>query len=280
MSDFVNFAAAHGLVIERLEGGNDWHRVRTTDKKKKKNGSYKFLGDIGWVQNHATMTEIAEWRPDHEFTPAERREYAQRMAAKRDAGRLAEEQRRAAARVAAVAIIAECASGPHPYLARKGFPDAQGLVHPNGDLIIPMRDVSDYATVNSVQRISPEGGKLFLPGGKAKGSVFIIGRGQWRERWLVEGMATGLSVHAALSDLRRQAEVIVCFSAGNLKHVASLVRRPAFVMADHDASGTGQEGAEATGLPWVMPPHVGTDANDLHASEGLRRLVKLIQEGA
>jgi putative DNA primase/helicase len=79
-----------------------------------------------------------------------------------------------------------------------------------------------------------------------------------------------------LSDLRRQAEVIVCFSAGNLRHVAALVKRPAFVMADNDASGTGQEAAQATGLPWVMPAEPGTDANDLHASEGLRALVGLV----
>ena len=279
MNDFLSFAESHGLIIPHLEAGR-WVRVKTEDKQSKRNGAYKFLGDVGFVQNHATMTEVAVWHSDRKPERVDREEFARRLSAKRAADRQAEEASRAHARSEAQALIAACASGPHPYLARKGFPTAQALIHPCGDLIIPMREYTDYGTVNSAQRISPEGTKLFLPGGKAKGSVFIIGKGQWRERWLVEGYATGLSVHAALADLRRQAEVIVCFSAGNLKHVAGLVKRPAFVMADHDASGTGQEAAQLTGLPWVMPPHVETDANDLHASYGLRRLVRLIAEGA
>jgi putative DNA primase/helicase len=165
----------------------------------------------------------------------------------------------------------------HPYLASKGFPEATGMVTPDGELLIPMRDFKDYGVINSVQRIAADGSKLFLPGGKAKGSVFTIAKGAWRERWLVEGYATGLSLQMALLDLRRQAEVIVCFSAGNLKYVATLVKRPAFVMADNDESKTGEQAAEATGLPWVMPEDVGQDANDVHALKGLRAVVGLIR---
>jgi putative DNA primase/helicase len=88
-----------------------------------------------------------------------------------------------------------------------------------------------------VQRISADGTKLFLPGGKAKGSVFFIGPLVAHERWLVEGYATGLSVRAALRELHRDAQVVVCFSAGNLAHVGRLVKelRPkAYVFADND----------------------------------------------
>jgi putative DNA primase/helicase len=275
MNDFIAFAESFGLVIPHLEEGR-WVRVKTEDKPRKRNGSYKYLGDVGFVQNHATMSDPATWHPREHVAPVDRIAYARTMAEKRSADARAERERHAHAAQLARAMIAECTSGSHPYLVRKGFPNASGLVHPNGELIVAMREFSDYTAVNSVQRIGVDGSKLFLSGGKAKGSVFIIGKGAWRERWLVEGFATGLSVFTALSDLRRPAEVIVCFSAGNLRHIADKVRRPAYVMADNDASGTGQEAAESTGLPWIMPPGVGTDANDLHAACGLRALVRLI----
>jgi phage/plasmid primase-like uncharacterized protein len=49
--------------------------------------------------------------------------------------------------------------------------------------------------------------------------VFFIGPIRCSERWLVEGYATGLSVRAALRELHREAQVVVCFSAFNLAHV-------------------------------------------------------------
>ena len=274
MNGFPQFAAAHGLRIDHLEEGR-WVRVKTEDKPSKKNGAYKFLGDIGFVQNHATMVDVAIWRNEESET-VDREAFARRMRELRAADRKVEAERHAKASKEASALIAKCVSRPHAYLAKKGFPNAVGLVNWAGDLIIPMRDLADYGVVNSLQRIREDGSKAFLPGGKAKGSVFVLGKGAWQERWLVEGYATGLSVYAALSDLRRPAEVVICFSAGNLRHVAAQVKRPAFVMADNDASGTGQEAAGATGLPWGMPEAPGTDANDLHASKGLRALVGLV----
>jgi len=73
-----------------------------------------------------------------------------------------ERERHAKARIEAVKIIAECERGTHSYLASKGFPEAVGLIHPSGDLIIPMRDCQDYGTINTVQRVSADGKKLFL----------------------------------------------------------------------------------------------------------------------
>jgi putative DNA primase/helicase len=106
--------------------------------------------------------------------------------------------------------------------------------------------------------------------------VYKLGNDQARERWLCEGYASGLSARAALRDMGRDSQVIVCFSAGNLVHVAPHVRRPALVMADNDESGAGRRAAEESGLPWVMPPDVGCDANDWHQRYGLRALVKLM----
>ena len=60
-------------------------------------------------------------------------------------------------------------------------------------------------------------------------------------------------------------------------------RRHAVVVADNDKPvaqfgglGTGEFYARRTGLPWAMPPAVGTDANDLHQGEGLVALQSLL----
>lgn len=271
--NFQEFAASHGLLIDAIKEGQ-WARVKTTDKSRKRNGAYKYLGDIGFVQNHATMDGVAIWRSDGRNEKVDKIEWRSRMLA----NERAERSRHAKASAEAAAILKACVRATHPYLASKGFPDATGMVTEAGELIIPMRDIKDYGVINSVQRIAADGSKFFLPGGKAKGSVFTIAKGARSERWLVEGYATGLSLQRALMDLRRQAEVIVCFSAGNLRYVAPLVKTPAFVMADNDKSGTGLEAAKATGLPFVLPMFEGDDANDQHQKYGLRSLVDLIRD--
>lgn len=275
MSDFISFAAAHGLIIDRLVEGR-WARVKTTDKPKHRNGAYKFLGDIAFLQNHATMEKVVSWRPDGKVEQVDRAAIRRMQA---ENMRL-EREHQAAARTKAEDMIRAAQIGPHQYLIDKGFPTEAGLVL-DGELLIPMREFTLYRQINSVQRIAADGSKLFLAGGKAKGSVFFIGPMVPRERWLVEGYATGLSVRAALRELHREAQVVCCFSASNLGHVGRLVKAlsvPAFCMADHDASGAGAHAAHETGIPWVMPPVCGEDANDLHMRAGVRALTNLIRD--
>lgn len=269
--NFIQFAEANGLRLNEVIADGRWHRVPTHTKPRKKNGAYLFDGRRGVVRDWAAEG-FATWKED-----AERQNVGRQVARDITRSLQAERERHAKARHEAAEIIRACERQTHPYLAAKGFPDALGLVHSNGDLIIPMRNIHDYGEVNSIQRIDANGNKLFLTGGKAKGSIFILGKGAWREPWLVEGYATGLSVQAALIDLRRPAEVVVCFSAGNMVYVSEFVRGKSKIFADHDASGTGQAAAEKTMRPWVMTPELG-DANDHHQAHGLRALVKLILE--
>lgn len=271
---FLDFAAAHGLLIDRLSEGR-WARVKTSDHPKKRNGAYKFLGDVGFVQNHATMENVAVWRADGRSEKVDRREVRRLMA--KSAQREREQHERA--RTLAESMMARAQLSVHPYLAAKGFPLERGLVL-DGELLIPMRDFRLYKIVNSLQRIKADGSKLFLAGGKAKGSVFFIGPYMASERWLCEGYATALSIRAALKALHRDAQVVACFSAGNLAHMGRLVRdlRPAaYVCADNDASEAGAKAAEETGLPWVMPPTVGQDANDMQMEAGARALAQLLR---
>lgn len=276
MSDFVAFARGYGLDLDYAESDNRWHRCRTDDKPRKKNGAYVYDGERGVVINFATMANGAVWRS------GVRAGYVDRAAIRAQRA-ITEAQARAKqleARGIAEDMMRRAKVGPHPYLISKGFKDEQGFVL-EGELLIPMREFSLYKQLNSLQRIAEDGTKLFLPGGKAKGSVFFIGPYMARERWLCEGYATGLSLRAALRELHRDAQVVVCFSAGNLVHVGRFVKelRPvAYAMADNDESGAGARAAEETGLPWCMPPTVGEDANDFAQRQGTRALAKLIRD--
>lgn len=197
----------------------------------------------------------------------------------REAAFAAEQRaRQAAAAVKASDLINRAVIRSHPYLERKGFPDRKGLVHEE-QLLIPMRDVSNYARIVSVQMISQYGEKKFLPGGRAKGAVYRIGAKPADARCVIlcEGYATGLSIEAALQRLPGPHSVIVCFSAGNLERVAENFPK-AVVAADNDLSATGEEAAKRTGLPWTMPYEVKSDFNDLHMNMGLHVVVERMRE--
>lgn len=270
---FLEHAQAHGLIIRDLASDGRWHRVPTVDKPRKRNGAYLFDGARGVIKNWATMEEFSVWPPKGErVRPIDPLKLEQD---RKEAIRKQQEQHR---RVAVVAQynINSAKLQKHSYLEKKGFPDELGLVLAE-DLLVPMRD---FRTMNvlSLQRISAGGDKKFMTGGQTKGAVYVIGRKpNPAGRIFCEGYATGLSIRAALDYMRQPAEVWVCFSASNMVYVADKVGGRRLVVADNDASGTGQKAAESIGLPWAMPDLIGQDFNDLHQSEGLGACVKLLR---
>lgn len=260
--NFVDFAAAHGLIVASLNYGKI-SRCKTTDKPHHKNGAYLFDQDFGWVQNHATMTEPAIWHPDGDAPKIDKAALAKRRAD--DEARLRKARDQAAKK--AREIIAQCSSAQHAYLDKKGFPGLRGLVYreeTDNLLVVPM-----YAGKHLVgcQMIDIDGKKKFLHGQQAKGAEYMIGRGDLH-CWC-EGHATGLSIHEVE---KQRLTVHVCFSAGNLAHLA----KRGFVVADNDMSKTGEGAALATGLPFFLPPEVGTDFNDLHQQVGTLRAKLLL----
>lgn len=180
----------------------------------------------------------------------------------------------AQAAIRAAELIKRCSIGPHDYLTRKGFPDAVGLIDGEA-LVIPLRDMQRYRDVISVQRVSADGGKKFLPGGRTKGGIHRLGS-QGGELYFCEGYATGLTIAQALKNLHRYYAVVVCFSANNLTHVARQYGQ-GWVMADNDVSLAGRTAAEATGLRWAMPENEGMDFNDLHQAEGITAVERVIR---
>ena len=264
---------------------DQWSQQAESYRPESAKSVWKSIRECGKV-NVATLYHHAMrhgWRDDGTQQRLTARQIAARRRAAQEraeaADRSAEIEHRKAA-VRAATLIKSCSIGTHPYLAEKGFPEARALITADGALIIPMRDCVGDALVGAqvVRLVDNAWQKKMLPGMRAKGAALRIGNHRVNETWLVEGYATGMSVSAAMRLLRLSASVLVCFSAHNLTHCAALIPGRRLIFADHDASRAGETAAMATGLPYVMAPTLGQDANDLHQRDGLMAVAKLIME--
>lgn len=260
--DFLTFCRLHGILIDHLPPVGLWRRYPTEDKPRHKNGAVKYLGDHGFVQNHATEVTVSVWRPD-EPVKINRRDLAEQA-------RRAEQEtlrRQHEASKKAAWILHQCQYASHPYLKAKGFPDEVGNVWVReGEhlLVIPMRIGPRLV---GVQLIDSEGGKKFLSGQVTGGAEYVIdNKGP---HFLCEGYATALSLRMILKNWKRRYTIHVCFSAGNLLKIAATLPG-GYVIADHDASGTGERVAREIGWPFWMSDQLG-DCNDHHLREGLFR---------
>ena len=253
MNDLVTYCRLHGILIDSPPPIGYWRRYPTDDHPNSRNGAVKYMGTHAFVQNWATGTEVAVWHAD-ELKPDDVVRI-QRQA--NDAEEQRQKQGKEAASKAAW-ILDQCQFGRHDYLKAKGFPEEQGNVWAfNGQqlLVIPMR--SDGHLVG-VQLIDQVGGKKFLSGQRTSGAEFVFNNKGMHI--LVEGYATGLSLHHALRSTGSTASVVVCFSASNLVQVAPQIKGDRFVFADNDESKTGENSAVATGLPWTMAESVRSPA--------------------
>jgi len=163
-----------------------------------------------------------------------------------------------------------------------------------GDFVaVPLMDVDDklwnvQKTYSKKDDISNN--KWFLPGGKKKGCFHIIGTplkelAENERFWIVEGYATGASIHMATNDT-----VIVAFDAGNIDPVINAIKSTyphllGIIAGDDDqwpkdGNNAGRQKAEDAakkyGCHVVFPKfqedhHKSepTDWNDLHCLEGL-----------
>ena len=273
MTSFIDFCSSRGLVIERLQSMK-WVRCRTVDHPRKRNGAYWYEGRFGVAQNWATMDRAETWFQDSETKSDP--DMLRRM----EEARLSNERRRfedaIRASQKAEEMLSRAIPYQHPYLVSKGLPDVLGMVL-DQTLLVRMEDL--HGKLVGLQTIEMENGewtKRMLFGTRAKGAVLRLNRGN--NPILCEGYATGLSILAAVDRLKLDMSVVVCFSAGNLVYVAEKMPKGAMVFADNDVSGTGQDAARRTQLPWVTTDEEGTDANDLHKSKGLLSLCRLLRE--
>lgn len=275
-------------VPRRIEPGR-W-TASPVEGKARSNTSGRVMvnpdGRSGVAWNHATGEHQRFWigKEDGEAAPTRERDL--------EAERRAEAERQEVEAICA-RMIAAAKPEKHDYLRRKGFPDEIGLVldHPrdllpesplgeriawampqsDGPLLIVPGRIGKRVT--TLQFIAADGTKKNILGGTMGGACHRIATG--RETWVCEGIATALSVRAALRLLGRPATVLCAFSAANVGKVASGIPG-AIIAADHDRPvetlgglGTGEYYARRSGCQWVQPPALG-DFNDTHQAEGLR----------
>lgn len=167
---------------------------------------------------------------------------------------------------------AEPASADNAYLERKGVRPHGTKVDESGRLMVPIYNPD--GELSSIQYIAADGSKLFHKGGRVQGCFMLIGDLAVGARTVVtEGFATAASIHESTG--------LACFaalSAGNLSAVAKHARQcvgataELIIMADNDEAGVGlreaEKAANEVGARVVMPPEVGTDANDFALAGG------------
>jgi len=260
--DFIEFARSHGIIIHDLPPLGVWKRFPTEDHPRSRNGAVKFMGEVGFVQNHATATVVSIWKPDSPITTKVKSTYLASIRNAEDEQKKKQHQ----AMQRAVGMLNGSGLSTHPYLESKGFPDEQGnVLWQDGKpvLLIPMRVGGNLV---GLQQIDQDGGKKFLYGQRTSNATFTFDNKGLNV--LCEGYATALSVRLAFKQMKQRYTLHVCFSAGNMGKVAAGLE-PGLLIADNDASGTGQRVAEESGWKYWLSDRVGEDANDTHRRIGL-----------
>jgi putative DNA primase/helicase len=205
---------------DNLEPGR-FHRVPGYGKRNGNTAGWcKLFDDCrGGVFGDYSTDLSQSWQAERAqpLTPAEREAFRHKVEGSRALAEAKRQAEYAGARKRAAQIwnAAKPADPNHPYLVAKGV-KPHGIRQQGNDLVIPMRDAS--GALHSVQFISPDGSKKFLPGGRVTGCYFSIGKPD-EALCIDEGFATGASIHEATGHA-----VAVAFNAGNLGSVAVALR--------------------------------------------------------
>jgi len=267
---FEDFARQHGLILSGLQLDR-WIPTPTEDHPRSSNGRYKFLGNVGWVQNWATMDKPATW-----FAEGHTIDSPQIQKSIEESRHRATESAERASKKAGW-ILHQTELKSHPYLVSKGFPEEMGNVwNKDGEdiLVIPMRIDSRLV---GVQLINDKGEKKFLHGQTTKGASFCMNAKGIPI--FCEGYATALSIRECMKASNIKYAIYVCFSASNMKHIARTIGE-GFIVADNDPNHIGEKSAIETGKPYWISETVGEDFNDYHrrvgsfrASQNLKKIL-------
>jgi putative DNA primase/helicase len=269
MTDFAAFLTALGLRPRVIVADGRWRRCSTENHPHRKNGAYCLAADgrIGWAQDWAIHAEPLTWRPAGAL-PAALPDYREIRRRNQEANA---ERARAIQGARAYYAAAAPLVGGHPYLSARGLDmtGCRGLkLDARGHLVVPMTVGGE---IRSVQRIGADGEKRFWPGAPTTGTSYLLLRPRAPLTVLCEGLATGLTLYAAIPTAR----VVVAFNAGNLAPVARSLPRygMAVVAADNDHEtearigrnpglDAAREAAEILGCEVATPECEGTDWDD------------------
>ena len=291
ISDFLDAMGAAGIrpvepIADKLASGNPVRFRADGDKPGRRNGwAWLHLDGVpAGVFRHYRLGVRTVWRAGSDprsLSPAERRAImaqARESEARRKAETLAR-QDAAAGTARDLWRDASKADPAHGYLARKRLP-AFGIRQHGDALLVPMVDCG--FRLWNVQRVYPDGRKLFLSGGRTDGLFWSHGAftqdGRPSAGPLVigEGFATMAAVHSATG-----FGVAAAMSARNLETVARAMRklfptRELVIAADDDRHltenlglGAARKAAQAVGgvvanpRPEMCPADSSADFADI-----------------
>ena len=272
-------------------------------------GTY-VVGKFGTYKHGGSEAKVeVDWKP---LSDAEKARFQEEQRAARARADQAKADAAELAALNAADLWARARRDGHsPYLQRKGVEGEACRFLPDGTLVIPLLryDKPREEALRAVQRIQPDGFKLFTKGFAKTGCSLRLGdidASTW-VAMVCEGYATGLSIRMATG---RRWPVFVALDAYNLVWVVEILRAMyptlhLLVCADDDWKSADQEGpnpgrrkamqaAKTTpscDIVWpVFDPATrqekDTDYNDLHQRQGLEaverqllRVLTLIEEG-
>ena len=260
VSAFLESMAAAGVepvepIAGALASGQPVRFQAKGDRKGRKNGwaMLHLDGIPAGAFGHWRMGIRSTWRAqggEAGLSLHDRRKMAANIRAMEDKRQrqLAEQHREAAAQAVATWNGADRADPAHPYLIRKRLQPI-GIRQHGSELLVPMLD-SDWRLWN-LQRIRPDGFKLFGKGARTKGLCWHHGladrTGQPGTGPIViaEGFATAAAIHRATGQA-----VVAAMSARNFGTVATALRkacrdRQFIIAADDDCHLPENIGLEA-----------------------------------
>jgi len=186
-------------------------------------------------------------------------------------------------------ILSKIAKLPHAYLQKKGFNHPvlvneksyaitiNQTVHDNA-LIIPVYDIRDNTKLIGAQFINGDGTRAYIAGTPISSGIHIIeGDSSLNYIGVVEGYATGLSVHAVTG-----ATVVVAFDANGMKGKAERLKdsypgKPLVFFGDNDRHKkyTGNDAAHTAAFKTdgvaVIPLIPGNDWDDYRKDNDIEK---------
>ena len=284
-TEFLSFCSERGLIIpdSTIAFDGKIHRFHNDgDKRGSKNGYYIGFENIFHNRIYCNAT-VGSWKTGEQHTYKsgdENKLSSQQKEAfrhQRNAARRAYQyekeriQKNSAFECQKIWQAAKLKGIKHPYLRLKSV-NAYGIRMIRDRLLIPVRALNGQLT--NLQFIFPDGQKVFKSGGRVKGCFHRIGIPIDKTIYIVEGYATGATIHQVTGHA-----VAVAFNARNIIEVAKNLRNkyPDYdlvIVADNDRFTTGnpgityaQQAADITGAEIIIPEFPdganGTDFNDL-----------------
>lgn len=289
MTDFRSAIIAVGLDPPLDIPPKKWVRFPGHGKGNGNTAGFAFLFEdgLGGLYGDFSSAINEVWQHDkvNTFTPDEMVDFKAMIEASRKEAEIQREKEydKGAEKAQEAIEGLKKAKGTHPYLKTKKV-KPYGLLMQGDNLLMPL--MNPEGNITSYQTITPDGIKKLMYGGKKKGSAYHI-KGQGTRTYVVEGFATGATVHGATGN-----NVFVAVDAGNLGLIVeSLIGqdyKDIVIAADNDHSAeknVGVEKAKEVALkfkgvsvtyPPELPDRLSTDWNDFAEARGIGTVAKLL----